>query len=185
MFNRLLRKEKHHVSLEPYRRTSFRDLRQSPCCCTWHSVQPDFLSLTPSSQQLKNSDHLDQIPDYRIMKSLRLPSRGFFIFPTTPNLSKLCIGDLPINCITTGEASLVISARQRGGRNAPVSCRAYWRPPLCSWLGYHSPSVLSRALLSATSAWQSPMTAPPPCGTGQTTGQRGAAALRPARRILV
>ena len=28
---------------------------------------------------------------------------------------------------------------------------------------------------------QSPMTAPPPCGTGQTTDQRGAAALWPAR----
>ena len=30
----------------------------------------------------------------------------------------------------------------------------------------------------------SPMTAPPPCGMEQTTGQRGTAALRPARRIV-
>ena len=30
----------------------------------------------------------------------------------------------------------------------------------------------------------SPMTAPPPCGMGQTPGQRGTPALRPARRIV-
>ena len=69
---------------------------------------------------------------------------------TTPNLSRCCIGDLLCNCSSTAKASSVTSARQRGGRDAPVSCRAYCRPPLRSGLWCHSPSALSRALPSAT-----------------------------------
>ena len=107
------------------------------------------------------------------MKSLRLPSRGFFIFPTTPNLSKLRIGDLPINCITTGEASLVISARQRGGRNAPVSCRAYCRPPLHSGRRCHSSSALSRALPSAAFRAAQPYDSPSALRHGANNRPKG------------
>ena len=86
------------------------------------------------------------------------PNLSNFLMPSISNSSSLhFLGDLRLICFTTGEAfggfassSKGTSARQRGGRNAPVSCRAYGRPPLRFRLRCHSPSVLSRALPSAT-----------------------------------
>ena len=89
-----------------------------------------------------------------------------------------------------------------GRRSGLSSCGAYRRPPLRSGLSVipttiallYALALKLAKLIGATvlrccqgrtraphTVRQSPMTAPPPCGTGQTTDQRGAAALWPAR----
>ena len=104
-------------------------------------------------------------------------SNDLAVIPTTPNLSGFALAIYPL--IQTHRRSFLGNIRPRSRRSAPPDkLRCVFAP---FGRGYHSAPVLSRALPSATSAWQCPMTAPPPCGTGQTSGQRGAAALRPAR----
>ena len=92
-------------------------------------------------------------------KRQRHLASGVFLLPSPqsgPQQLRICRGvalaiySVIAVALPNAKASSVTSARQRGGRDAPVSCRAYCRPPLRSGLWCHSPSALSRALPSAT-----------------------------------
>ena len=65
------------------------------------------------------------------------------------------------------------SALAAGGRSRLASCGAYCRPPLRFGLGCHSPSVLSRALPSATFRVAKPYDTPSALRHGVNTRPKG------------
>ena len=152
----------------------FERLRHGSVClwgagpgCKRKSASPEESGLTLCSNSIRPVLYLNQVIKVKqIFRQLRIcRSFALAIYPLIQTHRRSFLGN--------------IRPRSRPSER-PGKLRCVFAP---FGRGYHSAPVLSRALPSATSAWQSPMTAPPPCGTGQTPGQRGAAALRPAKQL--